>query len=145
MSRIIRCSSSSIEKLKELRPQDDLKAADSRLYRHKLYYFGLYYIICFPVKENLWIMRGYTFLMWLCLRLITDHLNDEQSTPKWDSFRQLFRPRANAPSRPQRTRRTVPFSCVGAYNCPTTRRPVIYQFFKNTHLISVLIAFCYKK
>ena len=59
---IIRSSSSSIEKLKELHPQDNLKAADSRLYRHKLYYFGLYYIICFPVKENLWIMRWVSVL-----------------------------------------------------------------------------------
>jgi len=62
VSRIIRSSSSSIEKLKELHPQDDLKAADSRLYRHELYYFGLYYIICFPVKENLWIMRWVSVL-----------------------------------------------------------------------------------
>jgi hypothetical protein len=39
----------------------------------------------------------------------------------------------------------TPFSRVGAYNHPTTRKPVICQFHKNTCRISALSAASYKK
>ena len=41
--------------------------------------------------------------------------------------------------------KTTQFSRVGAYNPPTTRKPVICQFRKNTRLISVLIVAIYEK
>jgi hypothetical protein len=37
-----------------------------------------------------------------------------------------------------------PFSLANHYNPPTTRKPLICQFPKNTHLISALIAVSYK-
>ncbi|MHC4808567.1 MAG: hypothetical protein ACYTBX_20215, partial [Planctomycetota bacterium] len=43
------------------------------------------------------------------------------------------------------TPKTAPFSCVGAYNRYTTRKPVISQFNKNGSLISHLTKATYKK
>ncbi len=40
---------------------------------------------------------------------------------------------------------TALFSREKLYNPTTTRKPIICQFFKNTHLISALIAAPYKK
>jgi len=41
--------------------------------------------------------------------------------------------------------KTAPFSRIGTYNHPTTRKPVICQFRKNSLLISSLAAAVYKK
>ncbi len=84
------------------------KSAENHLCRHDLQQSYLYQITHFPVNENLWIMSGYLFLMWLCLRLLTDHLNGElwnlsnqfhqlnrgalsrvQMPLKWPHFREL--------------------------------------------------------
>jgi hypothetical protein len=44
----------------------------------------------------------------------------------------------------QITPKTPPFSLTNAYNQSTTRRPLIYQFSKNSHLISTVIEVAYK-
>jgi hypothetical protein len=44
-----------VGKLQELRPQDDLKATDARLRRHKLRQLHFIQICHPPVKENLWV------------------------------------------------------------------------------------------
>jgi hypothetical protein len=41
--------------------------------------------------------------------------------------------------------KTTPFSRENSYNQPTTQKPVIYQFRKNSLLISALIAAAYEK
>ena len=37
-------------------------------------------------------------------------------------------------------RKMAPFSRVSAYNCSTTRKPLICQFWKNMHLISTVLS-----
>ena len=51
------------------------KSADTLIREHNIHRFYLYQIRHFPVNENLWIVSGYLFLMWLCLRLLTSHSN----------------------------------------------------------------------
>jgi hypothetical protein len=37
------------------------------------------------------------------------------------------------------------FLFLGTYNSPTTKKPVIYPFFKNIHSISAVLSVAYKK
>jgi len=34
---------------------------------------------------------------------------------------------------------------IAAYNCPTTAKPVIYQFFENVRSVSTVLSVLYKK